>query len=93
MPTDTDTDIRSVAITARMEQIIKHMLSDTRRKWSAPEICTELGIPGPTVSEALRTMRDAGWISREVQKDAPTRPRHLYRFTRGTVMMLRKAVR
>lgn len=96
MTTQTAEAPARIVISARMEQIIRHMLANPRRAHAPAEISKAIGASSGTVSPLLATMVDAGWLTVEVE---PRRPgsvgplRRMHSFTPGTAVMLRKALR
>lgn len=85
-------DEQHVEITPRMEQIIRHMLTNPRAKYYTARITADAGIPEGSTSALMRRMEAAGWLTSQTEPRQQYAPRRYYRFTPGSASMLRKAV-
>lgn len=84
-------DTETVTISYRMQQIIAHMLRNPRAAYCVSDLCRDLGLLSGSVSPIMRSMEKYGWLKSEIEPRRRYHPRTYYRFTTGTVTMLRKA--
>lgn len=86
------TDTQMVSITPRMQEVIRHMLTNPRARYCCVGISRDAGVPSGTLPFVMQTMERAGWVTSEYEPRQRYSPRRWYRFTAGSAPMLRRAI-